>query len=230
VANRFKIVGWDKINARKDVTNPSWFKFKHAFFEDPEFYDFTQAELLAWIYMLCLASKKSSDEIEINFAHAERIGRLKRKDIDSAIKKLLHNQLVPVDVTCAVRGRDADVTCAGARLDKIRLEEIREDKKESSSEHSGECIETALCYFSLDAIFQERKVSRKVQESWIAAFPESEWVCNEIQKALAWEVSNPSRRKKNFASFITRWMTKGWDQRRTSSGSDPFAFLNGAAS
>ena len=88
------VLGWDKINPRKDVSNPSWFKFKHNFFEDPDFYDFTSDEMLAWLYLLCLASKSSSNAIAINFSHAERIGRLKKEVLESAISKLRRLKIV----------------------------------------------------------------------------------------------------------------------------------------
>lgn len=125
------ILGWDKINARKDVANPSWFKFKHSFFEDPDFYDFSRGEILSWIYLLCLASKKSAATVFVTFEHAERVGRVTKDEILGALKKLTSKQIVHANVTCT----DGNVTAAGARI-----EEIREEKSIAHSSNSLESV------------------------------------------------------------------------------------------
>jgi ribosomal protein S27AE len=83
------IKNWDKLNGRKDILNPSWFKFKHSFFEDPDFYGFSHEEMLAWVYILCIASKESSNRVVINFLHADRVGRLSKETLESAVSKLI---------------------------------------------------------------------------------------------------------------------------------------------
>lgn len=82
-------------------------------------------------------------------------------------------------------------------------------------------------YASLSPVFLERKVTQEVQRRWQAAFPDSEWVVTSIQKALAWEAAHPNRRKKNFAAFMTNWMTRDWDKRRgiTASGQPAKAWI-----
>lgn len=294
------ILGWDKINGRKDVINPSWFKFKHSFFEDSEFYEFSHEEICCWIYLLCQASKISSNRVKVNFLHAERIGRLSRQAIERTVSKLRkidcigteddmamavieesrlrasavrkvknaikrgvlvrpsacsscndstrkiqahhhdYNQPLTVSWLCTTcHGKEhkgkhrltefiknkntrtsAKNTSACSREDKIREEEIRLDKRreEDSGERFSQTPSAAIPdYSSLSETFLERKVDLKVQRSWAEAFPDREWVVAEIRKALAWELSNPTRRKKNFSAFITRWLTKGWDYRKTES-------------
>lgn len=200
---RYRIVGWKKINARKDVKSPTWFKLKHGLFEDPEFYDFSHAELLAWIYMLCLASKKSSDEIEINFSHAERIGRLKRKEIESAILKLVPNQLVPVDVTYTLHGRDADVTDAGARLEENRLEEIRE---ENTIAHSR-------CDFDFESLYKKypRKLGKarglQLCKSQIKSEADYQALSIAIDRYRGYIQAQSTEEKfiKHFSTFMSSW-------------------------
>lgn len=63
------------------------------------------------------------------------------------------------------------------------------------------------------ALLAARGVSPDVQRRWLEAFPDAEWVLREIRAAAAWEVSNPKRKKINFAAFITNWLKRGWDRR-----------------
>jgi hypothetical protein len=85
---RITILNWDRINGRKDVFNPTWFKFKHSFFEDHEFFDFTAEERLFWVYLLCLASQKSSNTVYLVYEHAERLAGFSRQCIDTTLSKL----------------------------------------------------------------------------------------------------------------------------------------------
>lgn len=125
---KIKILGWEKINARKDVSNPSWFKFKHKFFEDPDFYSFTAEERLAWVYLLCESSKKNeSGEFTANMEHAHRVANIAVTAMKSAIEKLKQLRIIEVRDT---RGRYVNVNEKPARLDKIREEKNREEKKE----------------------------------------------------------------------------------------------------
>jgi hypothetical protein len=96
------ILNWEKWNPRKDLKSTSWFRFQNSIFDDPQFFEFDHSELLFFIYLLSLASKKQSGDIEVHVAHAQRIGRFETSTINSAIKKL-------IEINC-VRTRDVDVT------------------------------------------------------------------------------------------------------------------------
>ncbi len=123
---RVYILNWDKINSRKDVNNPTWFKFKHKFFEDPDFYSFTHEERIAWVYLLCESSKKNENgHFTVNRHHASRVAMITPSAMDSALKKLKQLRIVEVR---RLDGRYADVTDPGARLDKIRLDKKRLEK------------------------------------------------------------------------------------------------------
>ena len=111
-----EVINWETYNPRKDVKAPRWFRLDHGFFENPDFYDFAQGELLVWLYLLCTASRKSSARFVLNLAHAERVGRLKPRDLETAIEKLVLIQVVRVDVTPTLRARDVGDTASHATL------------------------------------------------------------------------------------------------------------------
>ena len=111
---RITVKNWREYNPRTDVKNPSWFRLSHGLFEDPDFYDFTHAELIAWLYILSAASRKNSDTFTVNFQHVERIGRLKEKEFRSAVKKLQSLQCILVDVTPPIREGHAADTATNA--------------------------------------------------------------------------------------------------------------------
>jgi hypothetical protein len=77
------------------------------------------------------------------------------------------------------------------------------------------CVEGAVGLEDFWGIFRDRGVSSDNQEKLLRAFPDPVWVRHEIHKAISWESANPRRKKKNFAPFLHRWLTKGWDQFRS---------------
>jgi hypothetical protein len=123
------ILKWEEYNYRKDIKTPRWFRFEHSFFENHEFYDFTHTEMVCWVYLLCLASKKNSATILVNKSHVEHIGKIKFKDFEKAIQKLEQIQCVSVDVTDtngSVRIRNVHVTDTCATLHNKTLHNTTE--------------------------------------------------------------------------------------------------------
>lgn len=117
------VVNWTKFNGRKDVKEPSWFKFKHKFFEDSEFYDFSHGEKLAWLYILCECSKQNKQGVTtINTQHAHHVAGIDTTTLNSTIKKL---QQLKIIERPRVRGRYVDVSHPYARQEEKRLEEKR---------------------------------------------------------------------------------------------------------
>lgn len=209
------ILGWAKINARKDVENPSWFKFKHKFFSDTEFYDFSDSEKVCWLYMLCEASKKNDDgNFVLNVTHAQNVANISAETIRSTLKKLEHLRIVTFS---ASRRRHVGVTSAGVRQEKSREEKIREEERRG--EESASDTPPALGPFAdderLTEVFADREVSVAAQWAWVEAFPEKEWIREQVFRALAWEEANPHKRKKHFARFISNWLARGWDDHRS---------------
>lgn len=189
-------MGWEKINARKDVSNPSWFKFKHSFFEDPDFYDFSRGEILAWVYMLCCASKKSSATVFITFEHAERIGRVTKDEILSSIKKLVSKQIVHANVTPT----GADVTDAGARIDKNREEKRRE---EENRQHS--------LVFDFESVYRRypRKIGKtkgfKKLKTDIRTQEDFERLIVAVENYAVSRRDQDSQYTKHFSTFVGEW-------------------------
>jgi hypothetical protein len=105
-----RIRKFEEYKGRKDVTHNSWFRCSNRLLEDPDFYAFSSQELLVWIYILSLASQKDSGVVFVNFNHADRVCRLPKKCVLSALEKLYTFQIDPADVTETLRVRDADVT------------------------------------------------------------------------------------------------------------------------
>lgn len=89
-----EIIHWDKYNPRKDLKATSWVRLQNSLFEDPNFIEFNQAELLFWIYLLSMASKKQSGRIKLSLAHAIRIGRFTERDVNGAITKLIEAECI----------------------------------------------------------------------------------------------------------------------------------------
>lgn len=90
------ILNWEKFNPRKDLKATNWLRLQNTLFEDPNFFDFDHSELLFWIYLLSIASKKMSGEIRFNQAHAERIGRFNEVTIEEAFARLEEFQCVQI--------------------------------------------------------------------------------------------------------------------------------------
>ncbi len=115
-----EILNWDDFNYRKDVKAATWFRLSHGLLMGhPEFYDFSHSELVAWIYILSLASSRSKSTFLLNFELARMHIKLDRKTILSAIEKLVRNQCIRVHVTPTLRERDAHVTQTGSTQHNI---------------------------------------------------------------------------------------------------------------
>jgi hypothetical protein len=123
---RIEIKNWREFNPRSDVKKPSWFRLSHDLFEDPDFYDFSPNEMLAWIYILCHASKKNSETITVSILHLERVGRIKEKDFRSAVRKLELLQCITVPDTHTLRDRHVSDTPTNATNE--RTNETRRDE------------------------------------------------------------------------------------------------------
>lgn len=91
------ILNWEKYNERKNLKASSWFRLSHDLFERPSFYALTRSELCFWIYLLCLASRRSSAVLGLNLAHARTVGRFKKPVVAGAIRKLEQIQAISVN-------------------------------------------------------------------------------------------------------------------------------------
>jgi hypothetical protein len=60
----------------------------------------------------------------------------------------------------------------------------------------------------------ERGVKLDLAIQWLALYS-AEFIVREIQSAIAWELSNPKKAKKNFSRFMTGWLSRGWLKNKT---------------
>lgn len=204
------IKNFKRYKGRKDVTHNTWFRLSNRLLEDPDFYDFTAGELLSWVYMLSLASQKNSAVIEVNFAHAERVCRIKTKDLISAIKKLEGKQLLPGDVTPTLRGRDADVTDAGATRQDI----TEQDNTITIVPQNHGLID--LDYF--DAI---KPINSNLVVAWLKKYTK-DFLEGEIGKAKIWHLAKDGKEIKSPGQFLSNWFSRNWK----APAQDPFEFMN----
>jgi hypothetical protein len=118
-----KINGWDKYQQRTSgYKRPWWFSFSNTFLEDDDIWHLSDSEKIAFIYLLCQASKKQKDQFSINFQHASRSANVEESTLKAAIKKL--EQLQVVVRICT----DSDQDLAGIRpvQDKTRQDNTRQ--------------------------------------------------------------------------------------------------------
>ncbi len=113
-----EITNWDKYNPRKDLKATSWVRLQNSLFEDPSFIEFNKSELLFWVYLLSMASKKQSGIIKFSLTHALRIGRFTPDEITEAIAKLTEMDCVRVTEASRTRtlhARNVDDTLRDER-------------------------------------------------------------------------------------------------------------------
>lgn len=84
-----KFNNWNKYQPRKDIKNPWWFAFKNDFYTNHNFHKFTNDERLCFVYLLCEASKTSTNgEFELDVEFASRVFNMPKKLIFQTIEKL----------------------------------------------------------------------------------------------------------------------------------------------
>ena len=82
------IKNWNKFNPRSDRANYTWFRFQNDLLHDPKLFPLSECEKLTYIFLLCEASKKNSETIELSIAYASAILRFKEKEIQNYINGL----------------------------------------------------------------------------------------------------------------------------------------------
>lgn len=146
------------------------------------------------------------------------------KDFNFYIPKLLES--LDRDQRRARQVRDSGA--ANVRLEerskniRIKNKEVRREEASAADVVPAQAEPTeasphSKVFESLAELFVVRKIKPELSSSWLLAFPEPDWITQEINKAVAWENANPRNRKKDFGRFMTNWLNRGWDNRRTTS-------------
>ncbi len=229
-----KIVNFEKYKGRGDVKHNSWFRCSNRLLEDPDFFEFSHSELMVWIYIMSLASQKNSEVVEVNFAHAERVGRLKKSIVQRAMQKLMGKQILPVDVTDTLRGRTADDTdaCATLHNKTIQTEHNKTNNTISTEGAGAAALPVGVEIEHLSYFFEIASIGSDLVSEWLKAYPK-EWIEGEFGKAKRWCLTNPSKKpKSNPGKFLNGWLARNWDSyRKTLSAEKPqsdYSFLSKA--
>jgi hypothetical protein len=204
-------LNWQKFNPRTDVKKPGWFRFDNSLLDDPQFFNWSGEEIKALLYLFCQASKKNNERVIITEVHAERVCLIKPKHLQLVLQKLEQLQMIQVSRYAHDTRLPADVTCLPATVRTERNGTERDGTERAQPERLASAPEI---FSGIAEVLTSRGVSVETQHAWSEAYPEADWICGEVRKAIAWETANPSRRKKNFGKFMTNWLNSGWDKRR----------------
>lgn len=209
---KIELVNWEKYNGRSDRPNCSWLRFQNNFFSDVKVLNLEDHEKLVLIFILCEVSKSNNKNVFISFKQIRRFVEIKENEFHKCLETLESLHLVsggnqvgaksyPTDVRTYERTNVTDETDG----DALGFADPREPTAGGS--HPD-------CFEQVFSVLNQRGVKPKVSESWVHAFPEPAWVIQEIYQAIAWEASS-GRKKIDFGKFITNWLKRGWDSRRT---------------
>lgn len=248
---RISIVNWEKFNPRSDRANYSWFRFQNDFFHDQNVFGLGNTEKLLFIFVCCEASKKNSKVIDLRLDYISANLRVPQDEIQSALKSIESAKLVEmIDLSCHQEkpsakpqkqkrptksrhddGKQPSLIPATIRDETERdvtnvtnTEESSERNERNGQNEPDELIAVLKPYdpeMKLRRTFYERNVPPETQQAFLDAYPDPQWVAQQAFKALAWEVMNPAKRKKNFPRFLGNWLSRGWDEHTSKIPSNP---------
>lgn len=238
------IPGFENYNGRKDIKKCSWLRLENAISTSEAMFGLDAAERYVFVEILCRASEKQNNHVKINVEYlAQRAGATPAQ-VCSSLSKLLangtlqqHEQIRP-NPNGSVRTQEdnppARSDAEGSRSDLALTNETDgRDEPDETDERDEVKADTenpvvlheALRPFDpeskIELTFLQRKVPLTTQQALLDAYPDPKWVAQQVFKALAWEVMNPHKRKKNFPRFLGNWLSRGWDEHTSKLPSNP---------
>lgn len=215
------IKNWAKFNPRSDRANFTWFRMENRLFES--LFSLADDQKVLFLYILCEASKNNSGgELALDLDLASAMLKSNSKKIISGLEFLKSKNMIELHMVVKSRHDDGVMTALLHATDG-RTNETRRDETNGVTPEFAEPAEAVPAeaspshpksFESLTGLFNVRKIAPSLSASWLHAFPEPEWVIQEVNKAVAWENANPRSRKKDFGRFMTNWLNRGWDSRR----------------
>lgn len=202
-----KINKWDNYNQRnKDYKKAWWFSLSNTILEDPDMYILSAEELKAWIYVLCQASRKKSNEIWVEKIHAERACNVKWSSFLSMIDTLSKKSII-------------STSCQDLASNRPASGQHRTEQNNTEQNNNYFCSELENPFRTLEEFTKFKKllvkVKKEVQEGWIKAYQDAEWLKMELGKAEVWLSANPKKKPKGDGSrFLTNWLARGWESYR----------------
>lgn len=234
---RISILNWEKFNPRSDRANYSWFRFQNDFFHDQNVFGLGNTEKLLFIFICCEASKKNSKVVDLRLDYISANLRVVQDEIQTAIKNIENTKLIEmIDLSChqekpsakpqkqkrPTKSRHNDgkypssIHATGRDETERNETNATNETEESTERHESNELVSALKPYDpeekLQRVFSERNVPKETQQAFLDAYPDPQWVAQQAFKALAWEVMNPAKRKKNFPRFLGNWLSRGWDE------------------
>lgn len=238
------IPGFENYNGRKDIKKCSWLRLENAISTSEAMFGLDAAERYVFVEILCRASEKQNNRVKINVEYLAQRAGATAAQVCSSVSKLLENGTLLVheqmrsDPSVSDRAQDdnppARTESEGSRSDlaltdgtdeRDEPDETDERDDVNSAPESATVLVEALKPFDLESklqlTFDQRKVSTETQKAFLDAYPDPKWVAQQVFKALAWEVTNPHKKKKNFPRFLGNWLSRGWDEHTSKLPSNP---------
>ena len=154
-----RVKNWAKHNPATRAKTHAWFKMSNDFFTDPDFYRASLESRMIWIFIMCAASKKTSDTIRLNTQMASDSLNVRIETVDYAIEELasigcitlcesndIHLRALQSKDGCTEKRREEKRREEKKREEKIVLVENEpEPKKNLSSVSPQENLKTDFC-------------------------------------------------------------------------------------
>lgn len=131
-----RVLNWEKYNPRSDLKFPVWFRCENNLFDHEELCELENAEILVWIYILALSSKRRGEPVNISWKHVRRTNRFKPADVISALEKLQRFSMVQVTLqnTNGICTDDEHDSNSTRRDETLRTQRNEQDGTGSSSD------------------------------------------------------------------------------------------------
>ena len=199
-----EILNWDKYNTRKDIKNPSWFAVSNRMIEDSDIFELTDKEFRAWVYCLSRGSIQNDEGLaKIDVRHSLRVSGIDEDAIVSMLHKMEKHGAVRVR-TEPVRMRTDGVQAHESRVHYITDITNKQTIKASVIDEN----------FKSDFTHEYLKqVGIKTQKAWFQAYPDTEFVLEEINKASIYLTNNPGKYTR-FGTFFSGWLSRAWEKVR----------------
>lgn len=209
-----RVMNWAKFNPRADRGNFAWLRFQNSFFSDQAIFSLPANAKLLFVFLCCEASKNNSDTLSLESDYIAAMLRVPEKDISSYISALCSKGLVKPLKDRSKTSDENALPPNGTERNGTEQDGTERTEQKSVPVDSAVADPPFSCGDDfLDSLFMERRVTGKHWKAWSEAFPDPEWVKQEIRKAVTWELGSPKNRKRNFAAFVGRWLSRGWDTR-----------------
>lgn len=221
------ITAWEKHNQGIfDASSKKKIRYTHfmlysGFFSDPKIAHLSQAEILLYLNLLCVATEVRSKSVVITSTVLPKCLGSGDKKLLKSLEALQSLQLVTFEKEVLLnKGKEkkgtTDVEDAvvsespptpPVTLPTIRSEKPKEarGKIEELSKHlePGGAGEKLL-----------ENVTHRVQQAWVEAYHDPAWICAEMRKANAWIAANPKKAAKDFGRFFTSWLSRAHEDHR----------------